>query len=112
MYGNAGDQGCQILLGTIYQNGEKYTKLPLNYQIATKLPNGLNIFQMVIKYTNLFHSKALQNLPKLDFWFENIPSGNPDVDTSELRIKTPTKFVRIRPKRLSYLFEGSRLYMY
>jgi hypothetical protein len=35
--------------------------------------------QMGIKYTNIFHSKALQNLPKLDFWFENIPSGNPGV---------------------------------
>jgi hypothetical protein len=24
-------QGCQIFLGTKYQNGEKYTKLPINY---------------------------------------------------------------------------------
>jgi hypothetical protein len=34
---------------------------------------------MAMKYTNLFHSKALQNLPELGFWFENIPSGNPDI---------------------------------
>jgi hypothetical protein len=28
--------GCQIFLDTIYQKGEKYTKLPLNYQMAMK----------------------------------------------------------------------------
>jgi hypothetical protein len=33
---------------------------------------------MVIKYTDIFHSKALQNLPKLGFLkIENKPSGNP-----------------------------------
>jgi hypothetical protein len=26
-------------------------------------------------YTYIFHSQAIQNLPKI--WFENIPSGNP-----------------------------------
>jgi hypothetical protein len=26
---------------------------------------------MDIKYNNIFHSKALQNIPKVDFWFEN-----------------------------------------
>jgi hypothetical protein len=36
-------------------------------QITTKLPNGRNIFQMAKEYANLFHSKALQNLPKLGF---------------------------------------------
>jgi hypothetical protein len=30
------EQGCQIFLDTIYQNGKKYTKLPLNYQMAIK----------------------------------------------------------------------------
>jgi hypothetical protein len=32
---------------------------------------------MAIKYTNIFHFKALQNLHNLEFWFENKPSGNP-----------------------------------
>jgi hypothetical protein len=32
---------------------------------------------MAIKYINIFQSKALQNFPKWDFWFENKPSGNP-----------------------------------
>jgi hypothetical protein len=36
------------------------------------------MFEMDIEYTNLFHSNALHNLPKLGFFgFENIPSGNP-----------------------------------
>jgi hypothetical protein len=29
-------QDCQIFLDTIYQNGEKYTNLLLNYQMALK----------------------------------------------------------------------------
>jgi hypothetical protein len=32
---------------------------------------------MAIKLTSVFHFKALQNLPKLEFWFESVPSGNP-----------------------------------
>jgi hypothetical protein len=36
------------------------------------------IYQMAKKYTNIFHRKILQNLPKLGFFgFENIPSDNP-----------------------------------
>jgi hypothetical protein len=61
-------QGCQIFLDTIYQNVGKYTKLLQNYQITIKckkcpwhIPNGHK------KYTNIFHSKALQNLPKFGF---------------------------------------------
>jgi hypothetical protein len=51
------------------------------YQIATKrplsIPNGCKIDRMYIKYANLFHSKTLQKFTQnLDFWFENIPSGN------------------------------------
>jgi hypothetical protein len=40
----------------------KYTKWPLNILI------GREIDQMVIKYTNVFHCKALQNFSKLGFW--------------------------------------------
>jgi hypothetical protein len=45
--------------------------------MAINVPNGRHIFQMVKDYTNLFYSKALQNLPNLGFLIENIPSGNP-----------------------------------
>jgi exopolysaccharide biosynthesis predicted pyruvyltransferase EpsI len=42
---------CQIFIDTIYV--PKQRKL---YQITTKLPKHCNIFQMAIKYSNIFHS--------------------------------------------------------
>jgi hypothetical protein len=47
--------------GKKYQITTKYTKWPLD------ISNGRKIDQMVIKYTKIFHSKTLQNLPKLGF---------------------------------------------
>jgi hypothetical protein len=55
------------------------------YQITIKIPNGHKIYQMdlcekdqmAVKYTNICHCNALKNLPKKDFWFENMLSGNP-----------------------------------
>jgi hypothetical protein len=48
------------------------------------VPNSLNITKWLLnipndqKYTNIFHSKALQNLPKVGFFgLKNVPSGNP-----------------------------------
>jgi hypothetical protein len=32
---------------------------------------------MAISYTIIFHFKAFQNIKNWDFWFENVPSGNP-----------------------------------
>jgi hypothetical protein len=61
----AEQQDCQIFLDTIYQNGLKCTKLPQHYKIVTT--HGRKIFLTAIKFTNIFHSKALQNLPKLGF---------------------------------------------
>jgi hypothetical protein len=61
-------QGCQIFPGTIYQNGENIPNLPQLCQMYWNIPNGREIFQMAIKYTNFFHFKALQNVPKLEFW--------------------------------------------
>jgi hypothetical protein len=55
-------------LVTVYQNGENFTKLPQHYLMAMKyIPDVFKIFQMTIKCTNIFNSKALQNLPKLVF---------------------------------------------
>jgi hypothetical protein len=53
----------------------KLCQLTIKY---TKLPQNTYIDQMAIKYTNIFHYKILQIYPNWDFWFENIPSGNPD----------------------------------
>jgi hypothetical protein len=38
---------------------------------------------MAVKYTKIFHPQAFQNLSKLGFWFENIPSGNRAVEEEE-----------------------------
>jgi hypothetical protein len=38
-------QGCQIFLGTTYQNGNKLPKSPQN------IPNGHKIYEMAVKYT-------------------------------------------------------------
>jgi hypothetical protein len=44
----------------IYQMATKYaTKITI-----INTPNYRKMFQMAIKYTNIFHSKALQNIPK------------------------------------------------
>jgi hypothetical protein len=46
---------------------------------------------MAIKYTNIhfnIYFKTLQNLPEnWDFWFENIPSGNPSGIVSSWEFK-------------------------
>jgi hypothetical protein len=66
--GKSHDQGCQIFLGPKYLNGEKYTNCHKIYQMAIKnISNGRKIDQMVTKYTKIFHSKTLQNLPKFGF---------------------------------------------
>jgi hypothetical protein len=44
--------------------------------------NGSKIDQTAIKFTKIFNCKTLQNLPKLIFWFESIPSGNPGADAA------------------------------
>jgi hypothetical protein len=49
----------------------KYTKRGKN------IPNNHKVYQMAIKYANIFHRNTLQNLPYWDFWFENMPSGKP-----------------------------------
>jgi hypothetical protein len=82
-------QGCQIFLDKMYQNWAKI------YQIATKLPKHHKMYQMGIIYSKwpkskpkVFHSKALKISPNWDFWFENIPSGNPVVHTSQPSTRT------------------------
>jgi hypothetical protein len=52
LFGCTLEQGCQIFLGTTFQKGKKYTKLPKIYQIAIKyakwperMSNGRKIYQ-------------------------------------------------------------------
>jgi hypothetical protein len=59
---------------------DTYTKIPQNIPNGNKMccVNGRKIdHQMATKYTNIFHCKALQNLPKLGLMIENMPSCNP-----------------------------------
>jgi hypothetical protein len=61
----------------LYQITIKYTKWPQIYtewpqigiyQMATNVYQmATNIYQTAVKYTNVFHCKTLQNLPKLGF---------------------------------------------
>jgi hypothetical protein len=61
------EQGCQIFLDTIYQNGGEIYQIALNYQ------NSHNMYQLDVVHTKWpkiyqpIHSKDLQNLPKLGF---------------------------------------------
>jgi hypothetical protein len=64
------NQGCQIFLGTLNQNGKiltkltkKYTKRPLNTPNGHKIPNVNKIYIC----NEIFHSKAFKSIPKLEF---------------------------------------------
>jgi hypothetical protein len=57
--------------GKMYQVNTNCTKWSLN------IPNVHKIFQMAVKYINIFQSEDLDFFPNWDFWFENKPSGNP-----------------------------------
>jgi hypothetical protein len=72
-------QGCQIFRGATYQNGEKYTKT------GETIPKGHKIYQITGKLTKWplniltsFIGRSSKIYPNRDFWFENIPSGNPE----------------------------------
>jgi hypothetical protein len=49
------------------------------FQMTTKDSKWIKNTPNAVKYTNIFHYEALQNVPKLGFWYENIniPSGSP-----------------------------------
>jgi hypothetical protein len=50
----------------IWQNWEKYTKLPNGHKIY-KMAESYS-YVMAIKYTNIFYSKTRQDLPKFGFF--------------------------------------------
>jgi hypothetical protein len=123
--------GCQIFLGTWYQNRKKYTKWIKKYTKWIKnipneknVPNGHKISHISIKYSkwslniyvNIFQSKALKNLPKLGFWFENKPSGNPGAASSRkgrlsflsCRVFFPTSEIMLKVKIFSLKLSTSK----
>jgi hypothetical protein len=62
---NEAGQGCQVFLGTKFQNGEKYARLTRTIPNVHKIDRKSD--QVAIKYTNIFQCKTLQNLPKFGF---------------------------------------------
>jgi hypothetical protein len=71
---NTRDRGCQMFLGTWYQNRKNVPNEYKMYQMVLNIPNFHRIFQTATKYLNFFLSKALQNLPKSGFlvWKQTI----------------------------------------
>jgi hypothetical protein len=57
----------KVQTGSNPKHGENLCTKWLLYQMSTTIPNGRKIFQIAINYANVFHSKALHNVPKLGF---------------------------------------------
>jgi hypothetical protein len=51
-------------------------------------------YTQVVKYNKKFHSKAFQNVPKLEVWFEKKPSGNPGCQDEGLLFDNNLNLVR------------------
>jgi hypothetical protein len=54
-----------------YQITIKCTKLPQH------IPNDFQIYQMAKKFSKFFIARLSKMYENRDFWYENIPSGNP-----------------------------------
>jgi hypothetical protein len=48
--------------------------------MVINIPNVDKIFQIAIKYINIFQSLPYEIFPNWEFWFENKPSGNPALE--------------------------------
>jgi hypothetical protein len=55
-------RNARFFLVQTYQKGKN---IPKDHK---QKPNGHTLYQMSIKYTHIFHSKTLQNIPKLEFF--------------------------------------------
>jgi hypothetical protein len=64
--------GCYIrvarffLVPTTYEKLGKYTKLPKIHQLDITMPHDRKVLHIAANYTNILHSKALQNIPNLE----------------------------------------------
>jgi hypothetical protein len=99
---NIDDICCRVarfFLGTTYQNGNKIYQITKNYiKWQHLIPQSGKMYQMAAKYTKWpqnipisgkktighiihiptsFIARPSQIYPNRDFWFENMPSGNP-----------------------------------
>jgi hypothetical protein len=63
------EQGCQIFLGTTYQDGKN-------------IPNNHKIYKMAINIPTSSIARPSKMYPNWYFWFGNMPSGNPVLERS------------------------------
>jgi hypothetical protein len=73
-------QGCQIFLGTTYQNGKNLLDKHKSYQNGHKIcrPNGHKIYETAFNITNILHCKTPPKFTQIGiFGSKNMPSGNP-----------------------------------
>jgi hypothetical protein len=77
---------------------EKCTKSTQN------VPNGRKISQSFLKYykwpqniSTFTHLRPSKIYPNWDFWFENKPSGNPDLNNSTAPCELLTQFKKLPP---------------
>jgi hypothetical protein len=71
-YGNGQRQCCQIFLSTTHQHGGKTSKWPQN------IPNCHKIVQIDKNIPTSYIARSSKSYPNWKFWFESMPSGNPD----------------------------------
>jgi hypothetical protein len=69
---------ARFFFGAAYQNMKNIPNNCKLYQMANiYIPNGRKIHQMALKYTTFSIARPSKIYPNWDFWFENMPSGNP-----------------------------------
>jgi hypothetical protein len=70
--------GRKWLKNYVKKIGERFSGLPdLSWYNIPKREKYTKIYQMAIKFTHTFYAPLSENYPIRDFWFENVPSGNP-----------------------------------
>jgi hypothetical protein len=63
----------------LYQMTAKNAKWPQN------IPKGSKTFRMTIKHTSILKPRPSKKYPKWNFWYQNVPSGNPAASESCLK---------------------------
>jgi hypothetical protein len=95
------EQGCQIFLGTRYQNRKNVQNKYVCAKLIQNVPNGHKIFQNFPnghKIYKLFSNlRPSQIYPNWEFRFENKPSGNPGWE------------VRVRHKKGFFSEDGRKI---
>jgi hypothetical protein len=71
------EQGCQIFIGTTYQNRENVPNDRQNIPNGNKIPNGRKMYHRAANLSILSTSGSSKIFTNWDFWYAIVPSGNP-----------------------------------